>query len=75
MEKTKEEKQPVNYRALRQECLHKMIAGQDSVLRDYLTELVDHEIVERFVDEDTATEKLLIPYPGAILQEILTFQL
>ena len=70
-----ENSKPVDHAAIFQNCKHKMIVSNDTTLRGYITELVDHEIVENGKDSATGREWLRIPLSREKLQEIMTFDI
>ena len=70
-----EDLQPVDHSALLRNCKHKMTVTNDSTLRAYLTELVDHGIVETGKDVSTGREWLRIPQPREKLLEIRDFDM
>lgn len=70
-----ENSKPVDHAAILQNCKHKMIVSNDTTLRGYITELVDHEIVETGKDTTTGREWLRIPHSREKLQEIIDFDI
>lgn len=70
-----EDFKPVDHSALLRNCKHKMTVTNDSTLRAYLTELVDHNIVERGKDVSTGREWLRIPQSREKLIEIRDFEM
>lgn len=61
---------PVDYVQFFQQCKHKCLLKSDSELRQYLTELVDHGLVERLA----GGRLLKIPYTAERLHDILAYQ-
>jgi origin recognition complex subunit 2 len=70
-----ENQKPVDHKALLQNCKHKMIVSNDTALRGYLTELVDHAFVETGKDATTGSEWLRIPLSREKIQEIMDFDI
>jgi origin recognition complex subunit 2 len=70
-----ENSKPVDHTAILQNCKHKMIVSNDTTLRSYIAELVDHEIVETGKDSTTGREWLRIPLSREKLQEIINFDI
>jgi hypothetical protein len=61
---------PVNYPQFFQQCKHKCLLKSDSELRQYLTELVDHGLVEKLA----GGRLVKIPYTAERLHDILAYQ-
>jgi origin recognition complex subunit 2 len=70
-----ENQKPVDHKALLQNCKHKMIVSNDTALRGYLTELVDHAFVETGKITTTGSEWLRIPLSQEKIQEIMDFDI
>mmetsp|Transcript_1437 Transcript_1437/g.1934 ORF Transcript_1437/g.1934 Transcript_1437/m.1934 type:complete len:568 (+) Transcript_1437:110-1813(+) len=69
---TKQKKGDVKFQKLLQECQNQCIVFADSQLRHYLTELLDHGLVEK--RHETGTEYLKVPHDDAsCLNVIMNF--
>ncbi len=63
----------VSYSTFKEECLRKMLTSADTMLKNMLKELSDHNLVG--FDRDDAKNEIIFVPPGIPLHEILSFSL